>query len=144
VSTLRKEDGSCTELPDEMERMATYFRNLFTRDPTVDDALVINLFEEVVSDHMNDDLCKPFSNQEICDALFQIGSLKALGLDGFPARFFSEELAVLKADVVRAMKIFFEAEGQMLDDVNKSIVLIAKINQPEELKESFIMWWLNV
>jgi hypothetical protein len=42
------------------------------------------------------------------------------------------------------MKIFFEAEGQMLDDVNKSIVLIAKINQPEELKESFIMWWLNV
>jgi hypothetical protein len=68
--------------------MATYFRNLFTRDPTVDDALVINLFEEVVSDHMNDDLCKTFSNQEICDALFQIGSLKALGLDGFPARFF--------------------------------------------------------
>jgi hypothetical protein len=37
---------------------------------------------------MNNDLCKELSEEEIGDALFQMGPLKAPGSDGFPARFF--------------------------------------------------------
>ena len=46
------------------------------------------LFEKRVTQDMNDRLCKDFTEEEIGDALFQIGPLKAPGPDGFPARFF--------------------------------------------------------
>ena len=41
----------------------------------------------LINDDMNADLRKPFSAQEISDALFQVGPLEAPGPDGFPASF---------------------------------------------------------
>jgi hypothetical protein len=41
-----------------------------------------------ITDEMNVDLCRSFSAEEISDALFQMGPLKAPGPDGFPARFY--------------------------------------------------------
>jgi hypothetical protein len=61
---------------------------------------------------MNDDLCKEFSEEEISNALFQIGPLKVPGADGFPARFFQRNWATLKEDVIGAVKEFF-ATGVM-------------------------------
>jgi hypothetical protein len=46
------------------------------------------MFEPVITYETNHDLCKSFSEEEISDALFQIGPLKALGPDGFPGQFF--------------------------------------------------------
>jgi hypothetical protein len=37
---------------------------------------------------MNNDLLREYNNDEIGDALFQIGPMKAPGPYGFPARFF--------------------------------------------------------
>jgi hypothetical protein len=61
---------------------------------------------------MNHQLCKEFMDQEIADALFQMGPLKALGPDGFPARFFQRHWETLRVDVVQAVKKFF-ADGVM-------------------------------
>jgi hypothetical protein len=38
---------------------------------------VINLFSPKVTDEMNDRLCCDFTDEEISDALFQIGPIKA-------------------------------------------------------------------
>jgi hypothetical protein len=38
-----------------------------------------------VTDDMNSDLCKPYSDEEIKVALFQMIPTKASGSDGFPA-----------------------------------------------------------
>lgn len=74
----------------EMGKAVTdYFEELFTADPSLDQAQVTDLFEAVVTQQINDVLCAEFSDKEIGDALFQIGPLKASGPDGFPARFFS-------------------------------------------------------
>lgn len=84
---------------------------------------------------MNDSLCRNFSDEEIADALFQIGPLKAPGPDGFPARFYQRNWGLIKSDVVRAVKEFFHT-GIMPDGINATaIVLIPKVNQPMELKE---------
>jgi len=40
-----------------------------------------------------------FSDEEIGDALFQIGPLKAPGPDGFPARFFQRNWCWINLDV---------------------------------------------
>jgi hypothetical protein len=53
---------------------------------------VTQLFQPKISDGMNDELCKEFTVEEISNTLFQIGPLKAPGLDGFPVRFFQKKL----------------------------------------------------
>ena len=84
---------------------------------------------------MNEALCKPFTDDEISDALFQIGPLKAPGPDGFPARFFQRNWEVLREEVIGAVRIFFD-EGVMPEGVNNtSIVLIPKKDNLDELKD---------
>ena len=81
---------------------------------------------------MNDVLCAPFSIQEVSDAPFHIGPLKAPGTYGFPARFYQRNWAVLKsAAVLETFK-----SGVMPEGVNDTaIVLIPKVPFPKELKD---------
>jgi hypothetical protein len=91
-----------------MERMATsYFKELFTQDPSLNSDILIDLIQEKVSPEMNIDLCKDFTDEEIGDALFQIGPLKAPGVDGFPAQFYQRNWGTLKEEVINAVKLFF-------------------------------------
>lgn len=119
-----------------MEHMATdYFNTLFTKDGCDNPALAVQYFEEAISEEMNEGLCKPFTDEEISDALFQIGPLKAPGPDGFLHDFFQRNWGALKEDIIPALRRFFE-EGVMPGGVNEtSIVLIPKVDHPESLKE---------
>ncbi|CAO2192714.1 unnamed protein product [Urochloa humidicola] len=112
-----------------------YFEMLYSKDPHVNPDVVSSLFTSHITDEMNEDLCKVFSDDEISTALFQIGPLKAPGPDGFPARFFQRNWELLGEDIIRAVKIFFE-EGRMPEGVNDTaIVLIPKVQHPETLKD---------
>jgi hypothetical protein len=88
IKGLKKADGSwCTE-EQELQGMAdTFFKSLFLKDSSINPDEVVDLFEPKVTDNLNDELCKPYSPEEIADALFQIGPLKAPGPDGLPAFF---------------------------------------------------------
>jgi hypothetical protein len=69
-----------------------------------------------------------FTDEEISDALFQIGPLKAPSVDGFPARFYQRNW-------INAVKLFF-VTGQMPAGVNDTaIMLIPKCDEPETLKD---------
>lgn len=71
---------------------------MYEEDANIDPQPLIDLIPRRVDDHMNEALTKPFSENEISDALFQIGPMKAPGPDGFPARFFQKNWAVLKEE----------------------------------------------
>jgi hypothetical protein len=80
-------------------------------------------------------LCKEFSDEEISDALFQIGPLKAPGPDGMPTRFFQRNWGLMKREVIDAVKDFF-AKGSIPEGLNDTtIVLIPKGNSPESLTD---------
>lgn len=84
---------------------------------------------------MNEALTKPATEEEIGDALFQIGPLKAPGPDGFPSRFFQRNWATLKKEVVEGVKNFFD-DGIMQEGGNEMvIVLILKGNSPSSIKD---------
>jgi len=112
-----------------------YFSDLYTKDPAVVPQEVTQLFDQCITDDMNDTLCKPFTEEEISNALFQIGPLKTPGPDGLPARFFQRNWGLLKEDIIHAVRVFFEV-GTMPEGVNDTaIVLIPKVQHPETLKD---------
>ena len=72
---------------------------------------------------MNDDLCKSFTEKEISNALFHLGSLKAPRPDGFPTRFLERNWDIIKDDIVKSIQQ--KKSGIMPDDINNTnIVLI--------------------
>jgi hypothetical protein len=90
IRRLKWDDGSWCLDEIEMQGMAeSYFKSLFMKDHSIIPDDIVDLFEPKVTNDLNSELCKPFSPEEIADALFQIGPLKAPGPDGLPARFFS-------------------------------------------------------
>ena len=93
ITKLKREDGSWAEKTEDIHvEMNNFFQGLYTRDDKVIPQELIDLFPKKVDDKMNETLVKTATDEEIGDALFQIGPLKALGPDGFPARFFPAEL----------------------------------------------------
>lgn len=116
--------------------MATeYFQHLFTKDPGIDFGELVDLIPAVVMEDINESLCREFSDKEISDAMFQIGPLKAPGIDGFPARFYQRNWLAMKEEVVAAVKKFFQL-GEMPPGVNDTaIVLIPKVDHPKTLKD---------
>jgi hypothetical protein len=109
VKRLRKDDGQITEDKNEMAQMVTsFFKMLYEADLVVLPNEVTSLFQPSITDAMNDGLCKEFTVEEISMALFQIGPLKAPGLNIFPSRFFQRNWDLMKEDVVVAVKNFFD------------------------------------
>ncbi|KAG2598477.1 hypothetical protein PVAP13_5KG367307, partial [Panicum virgatum] len=97
------EDNRYVENKGEMEAMATkFFQDLYMKDTSVKPESIADMIEPLLTQDMNEILCKPFTNEEISDALFQIGPLKAPGPDGFPARFFQRNWEVLRDEVIGA------------------------------------------
>lgn len=145
IKKLKGADGGWYENPGEMkELVADFFRNLYSQDPAVALDQLLQLVDMKVDAEMNDQPCREFSTQEISDALFQMGTLKAPGPDGFPARFFQRRWEILRDDVVRAVQRFF-AEGVMPPGINDTaIVLIPKGNNPTELKDLRPIFLCNV
>ena len=131
-----KLDVSWCNSPSEMERMAaSYFKEVYTKDPTVTPDVVLDVLVPRVTNEMNDRLLVPFYDDEISDALFQIGPLKAPGPDGFPSRFYQRNWGCLKEEIIVAVRLFF-VTGHMPEGVNDTcIVLIPKVQHPVTLKD---------
>ena len=108
ISAIKRSGGSITENVDEIIGITnSFFQHLYSCDTNVDPSRIIPLVKPLVNDDMNEELCKPFSEEEISDALFQIGHLKAPGPDGFPARFFQRNWGLIKQDIVKAVQQLF-------------------------------------
>jgi hypothetical protein len=136
IDRLQKSDGTTTENKEEMEEMATsFFKELYTADQHAQPEFSLNDVTPQISEDMNVKFCREFSDEEIGNALFQIGPLKALGRDGFPTRFFQRHWGVFKEDITAAIKEFF-CSGEMPKGINDTvIVLIPKIKNPVCLRD---------
>jgi len=81
----------------------------------------------------NEIMCKPYSNEEIKEALFQMGPTKAPCLDGFPALFYQKHWTMLQDDICQAVRNFLEGGEIPYGLCDTTIVLIPKVSKPELL-----------
>lgn len=101
-------DGKKEEI---QELINGFFKELYKRDDDVAPSDLLDLIPERVDERMNSALTKPVSQEEVSDALFQIGPLKAPRTDGFPARFFQKKLGSAKRGGCQSCDKFFQEWG---------------------------------
>lgn len=91
--------------------------------------------DPVIIGDMNDRLTRSVSEEEIKTAVFQLGSLKAPGPDGYPGFFYQHYWEAIGPEVCRAIQCFFE-RGYLLKEMNQTnLVLIPKIKTLEKLSQ---------
>jgi hypothetical protein len=136
IKSLKTMDRQIIQNKDEILMYTKdYYSALFTKEQAVDPTELLNIIQPEVTQEMNEALMMEFSDEEISNALFQIGPLKAPGPDGFPARFFQRNWATLKRDVIKAVKKFFVVGSMPLEVNETTIMLIPKTNDATELKD---------
>ncbi|KAL9687380.1 hypothetical protein QQ045_031781 [Rhodiola kirilowii] len=88
-----------------------------------------------ISEEMNDMLLRDISEEEIKEAMFSLGPLKAPSIDGFPALFYQRFWEKIKSSVVREVNVFW-AEGRLNENINRTLItLIPKKKDAERIED---------
>lgn len=134
IKYLMRHDGTKCEDQSEIREMARLFHmELFTTEPQVEIDKVLEAIPLRIDQAINEDLCKPYSNEEIKEALFQMGPTKAPGPDGFPALFYQKHWTMLQDDICEAVRNFLHGDDIPVGLCDTTIVLIPKMSKPEHL-----------
>jgi hypothetical protein len=104
IKYLLREDGSKCEDQTEIKRMThTFYKELFTSEPHEEANSVLASISTLLYQTINDYLCRPYSNKEIKEALFQMGPTKE---HGFPVMFYQKQWDISENDVCNAVSAF--------------------------------------
>lgn len=135
IKKLRKDDGAEVEGSRLKEFIANHYQNLFLSSAGHSTAEVLRSISPRITDEMNEALIKPFSQEEIWEALQSIGDLKAPGPDGIPSIFYKRFWSIVGEQVKKEVLAVLNG-GQMPRGWNDTIiVLIPKVKSPEKVKD---------
>lgn len=128
ISFLCRPDGELTYEPTAIIRDLTeFYSNLFgveKRTQPIDRSIIESGY--CLNCDENKCLVRPITDVEIMKAIWDIASEKAPGPDGYPSEFFKANWDVVGADVIAAVREFFE-KGLILRKLNHTtITLIPK------------------
>ncbi|KAL4588964.1 hypothetical protein LXL04_001865 [Taraxacum kok-saghyz] len=94
-----------------------------------------DLFTNTLSADDANWMIRPVNDEEIKQALFDIGNDKAPGPDGYTSTFFKKSWHIVGKDVCLAVKEFF-LNGQLLQAINHTILaLLPKVENPNTMKD---------
>lgn len=138
ISGLEDETGKWIEDAEKIEQMiGVHFTNMFTSsNPSSNqiEAAVSGLNSKVTVE-MTNSMDQPFTEEELVEALAQMGPTKAPGPDGFPAAFFQKHWSSVKEGVIRTCLHILNEGGNLAPLNHTYIALIPKVNKPKKVSE---------
>lgn len=115
--------------------MEDHFKRLFQSDGNRDWGGILGCLEPIVTRDMNEILCGPISDDEIKEAVFNMGVSKAPGPDGFQGLFFQSYWDNIAADVKGIVADCLEGDGCPSTINSTHIALIPKVPNPEGVNQ---------
>lgn len=117
---------------DIVDIILKYFANLFSSsNPTgLEIETSIDYICPTVDNCMNNMLCAPYIENEICKSLFDMHPFKALGPDGFTTLFFQKNWTTVGKNVMSAFLKVLNDQGELNDWNTTIITLISKVSDP--------------
>lgn len=108
IKSLTREDGVVLHRQAELEEHAAeFYGNLFSAQEESNPELVTDYVPAKVTEGMNDQLLRPFTDNEIESALFMMHPDKSPGPDGLTAGFYIRHWHLLREAVCKAVRNFF-------------------------------------
>lgn len=138
LSAIQDDNGVIHRGHKNIAMVATnYFNNLYAFRNTVSDYFpqVFQDFENRVSNEMNEDLIRDISEEEVRSALFDIGPHNAPGPDGFSAIFYHQHWDMVKDDIMKEIRQFFNDDGFEPGLNHTNLCLIPKVYPPSGMSE---------
>jgi hypothetical protein len=134
IIKLKERNGLFTANNQELAKETTdFFKILYQTEGTENMEEILNTVPPKVTPEMNANLLNPLRESEVKDALFQMFPTKAPGPDGYPAHFFQRHWDICGAEVTSVVMRVLNGEDD-LTLINQSfILLIPKVENPEEL-----------
>ncbi|GKV23593.1 hypothetical protein SLEP1_g33302 [Rubroshorea leprosula] len=138
----RRNEINCIQISGEQhtgakeikKEVAKYFEDLFTEEKWKRPKLEGIIFKQI-SGADNETLTTPFAEKEIKEAIWECGSSKAPGPDGFNFRFIKEMWEDIKVDIINFVQEFYKT-GRTARGSNASfIVMIPKVENPQKIEE---------
>ncbi|XP_057747939.1 uncharacterized protein LOC130967135 [Arachis stenosperma] len=118
-----------------MRLVERYYTKLFTSEGDRNLEECVKDIPKRVTREMNEELMAKITDEEIREAVFSMGGLKAPGPDGLNGLFFQQHWEILSKEVCGVVKQIFE-EGCIPGDLGETtVVLVPKVSQPESLNQ---------
>jgi predicted XRE-type DNA-binding protein len=136
ITNLKKENNEIIEGQEELKQhIYDYYKSLFTSQPATNLSELLEHVQPRVSNFINDSLCSPFTEDEVIEALQNIGDLKAPGPDGMPAIFYKTFWDVVGDQVKNEVLQVLNGGPVPVEWNNTNMVLIPKIKNPQCIKD---------
>jgi hypothetical protein len=94
-----------------------FYQKLYTSEGAFEMDMILNRIPSFVNSEMNEMLTTTFSDEEITNALFQMGPTKSPRSDGLPALFYQRHWPIIQGEVCNAVHEFL-AGGDNPSDFN--------------------------
>lgn len=112
-----------------------YFTKLFTSEIVDIDEGILTDVDRKVTTEMNQLLIAPFTREEVKNALFSIGDLKAPGPNGLHAIFFKRFWHLLEDDLVEEVLRAVQNEAIPVGWNDTTIVMTPKVDNPDKVTQ---------
>ncbi|XP_074300279.1 uncharacterized protein LOC141631518 [Silene latifolia] len=130
-----KDEGGLWVIDEEAKRKLamTYFDNLFASSNPSRMEEALSCIVPCVTDEIKSELLKPFTKEEVTNALNQMKPCKAPGPDGLNANFFQTFWHIIGNDVADYVIKCLDGREDITNVNHTHIVLISKIKEATEL-----------
>lgn len=136
IKGLRDEQGVWQEDEEVFSALLTeFYSNLFTSSNPHDLDCILDGVQTVVTVEMRVKLDKPYTSEEVGEAIREMAPLKTPRPDGMPPLFFQTYWTNVGMDVTQAVLSCLNS-GSILKSINHTfITLIPKVNNPEKVSD---------